>query len=105
MAFALMAPAARASDVPNGWQVRAENNGMTFAPVKMNPSSWHLVVRPAAECVQVPAGAYKIVFSYAPSHRPWWLGGFLAGVVILLFNLGRAFRGWRAAQTACRGTS
>jgi hypothetical protein len=43
--------------------------------------------------VQVPKGEHQIAFSYTPSHRPWWLGGFLAGLAILLFSLRREFRG------------
>jgi len=57
------------------------------------------------QSVQVPEGAHQIAFSYIPSHRRWWLGGFLAGVAILLFNLWHAFRGWRATQTARRDIS
>ena len=36
-AVTLMSSAALASDVPDGWEVRGENNGVTFAPVRMNP--------------------------------------------------------------------
>ena len=33
----LMSSAAHARDVPDGWAAHAENNGTTFAPVRMNP--------------------------------------------------------------------
>jgi len=36
--FMFMIPAAHARDVPDGWEARAENNGTTFAPAKMNSS-------------------------------------------------------------------
>ncbi|MDR0275904.1 MAG: YfhO family protein [Burkholderiaceae bacterium] len=47
------------------------------------------------QSVQVPKGKHLIVFSYTPSYRPLWLGGFLTGVAILLLNFWRAFRNWR----------
>ena len=59
----LMAPVAHARDVPDGWQVRRENNGVTFAPVEMNPgeklevwvaTKWYEVRRGASLPSQLP---------------------------------------------------
>jgi hypothetical protein len=55
-AFTFMAPAAHARDVPDGWQVRAENNGVTYAPVRMNPGE-KLEVWVANALYDVPQGS------------------------------------------------
>ena len=55
-ALALMTPAAHARDVPDGWEARAENNGTTFAPAKMNPGE-KLEIWVAGPQYDVPQGA------------------------------------------------
>jgi len=63
-----------------GWQARIDGQD---TPITVHDGLF--------QSVQVPKGAHQIAFSYTPSHRPWWLGGFLAGAAILLFNLWREF--------------
>lgn len=55
-AFTLIAPAAFARDVPNGWAARTENNGVTFAPVRMNPGE-KLEIWVADALYDMPQGA------------------------------------------------
>ncbi|MDR0458437.1 MAG: YfhO family protein, partial [Burkholderiaceae bacterium] len=72
-----------------GWQARIDGHD---APITTQDG--------LLQSVQVPAGAHRVEFSYTPSHRWLWLGGFLLGLVILLFNLWHEFRQARLQQAA-----